>query len=52
LPLEISSLWGEISKISLTTVITVALTLSFLITLIIIVSTKLARRGYKPISGE
>jgi len=50
-PLEITSLWGELSKISLGVVMLAALALSVIITIVIVLSTRLARRGYRPISN-
>jgi hypothetical protein len=51
-PLEIRNIWGELSKISFGIVLMVSLSLALVLTVVIVVSTKLARRGYKPVSSE
>lgn len=51
-PLEISTLWGELSKLSLGVVLFAAMSLSTLITGVVVISTRLARRGYRPISSS
>jgi hypothetical protein len=52
IPIQIRDFWGQLSNVPFSIVIYVALILALILTLVIIVSTKLARRGYKPISSE
>lgn len=52
LPAEITTVWGSLSKVSFGVVMMGAVGLSVLITIVIVVSTKLARRGYRPISMQ
>jgi hypothetical protein len=50
IPTEVTSLWKSLSKVSVGIIFLFALTLAVILTIVIVVSTKLARRGYKPIA--
>jgi NADH:ubiquinone oxidoreductase subunit 6 (subunit J) len=51
-PTEIETLWKQASKVSFTIFLLFCCALSLLLTVAIVVSTKLARRGYRPLSAE
>lgn len=52
IPIHIQDFWAELSNVSFGVYLTVSLALALVLTIVIIVSTKLARRGYKPISSD
>ena len=52
IPLEISSLLGEISKISAETLIIGGVYLVIIIAAVVVLSARFARRGYRPIASE
>ena len=49
-PTEVTSLWKNFSKVSVGIVFFFGLILAVVLTIVVVVSTKLARRGYKPIA--
>lgn len=49
-PTEVSSLWRQLTKLSFGIIILFALAFGVIIVLAVVISTKFARRGYKPIS--
>ena len=49
-PTEVTSLWQNFSKLSIGIVFFFGLVLAIILTIVVIVSTKIARRGYKPIA--
>jgi hypothetical protein len=51
-PVEIRSFWGELTKVSFGIIVMGGLAAALVLTMVIIISAKLARRGYKPISSE
>ena len=51
-PTEISTLWSQISKFSIGVFLLFSCILSVILTVVIVISTKMARRGYRPISEE
>ena len=52
IPIQIHDIWGQISEVPFSIIVYVALILALILTIVIVVSTKLARRGYKPIASE
>lgn len=50
-PTQVEDLWSQASKMSVGIFLIFSLGLALLISVVIIVSTKLARRGYRPISA-
>ena len=51
-PTELSSIWNEVSKLSLSIFLLFSCVISLVLTVVIVISTKMARRGYRPISSE
>ena len=49
-PTEVTSLWKNFSKLSFGIVFIFGLFLAIVLTIVVVVSTKIARRGYKPIA--
>ena len=49
-PQEVLSIWSQVSKLSIGLFLLLSCVISLILTLVIIVSTKLARRGYRPIA--
>ena len=52
IPIQIHDIWEQISEVPFSIIVYVALILALILTIVIVVSTKLARRGYKPIASE
>lgn len=51
-PTQIENLWGQAEKLSVGIFLVFSVALAIIITIVIIVSTKIARRGYRPISSD
>jgi len=51
-PQEVLSMWNQVTKLSLGIFLLLTCVISLILTLVIIVSTKLARRGYRPIATD
>ena len=50
LPTEVTNFWRQVKKIPVAMIMVFALLFAVLLTIVVAVSTKLARRGYKPIA--
>lgn len=51
-PTEISTIWKQMSRLSIGIFLLFSCVLALILTLVVVISTKLARRGYRPISAE
>jgi hypothetical protein len=52
LPIEIGNIWSQVKNMSTGLLMVGSFVIALFLTIVIIVSTRLARRGYKPISNQ